>query len=75
MKTFIRELIIIIKKYKSLSVYDLVLKLNQKLRGWAEHYKIVSVKKIFGTIHYHVWRVLWTMIRKKHICCLTTWLY
>jgi RNA-directed DNA polymerase len=31
-KTFIRELIIIIKKYKNLSAYDLVLKLNQKLR-------------------------------------------
>jgi hypothetical protein len=31
-KTFIRELIIITKKYKNLFAYDLVLKLNQKLR-------------------------------------------
>jgi RNA-directed DNA polymerase len=74
-KTFIRKLIIIIKKYKSWSVYDLVLKLNQKLRGWAKHYKKVSSKKIFGTIHYHVWRALWTMIRKKHRRRSTTWLY
>jgi RNA-directed DNA polymerase len=31
-KTFIRELIIVIKKHKKLSAYDLVLKLNQKLK-------------------------------------------
>jgi hypothetical protein len=73
-KTFIKELIINIKKHKNWSAYDLVLKLNQKLRGWAEHYKKVSSKKVFGTIQYHVWKTIWTMIRKRHIRHSTTWL-
>ena len=39
-RTFIRELITIVKKHKNnKSSYDLVLKLNQKLKGWAEHYR------------------------------------
>jgi RNA-directed DNA polymerase len=53
-KTFIRELIVIIKEYKNRSSYDLVSKLNQRLRGWAEHYKKVTSQKAFSTIHYHV---------------------
>jgi len=32
-KTFVRELVVIIKEYKNRSSYDLVSKLNQKLRG------------------------------------------
>jgi RNA-directed DNA polymerase len=51
MKTFIRELNIITKKYKNRFAYNIVLKLNQKLSGWAEHYKKVILKKTFITIH------------------------
>jgi RNA-directed DNA polymerase len=67
-KIFNRELFIIIKKYKNRSVYDLVLKLNQKLRGWAESYKKVTSQKTFSIIQHHVWRALWVMICKKHRC-------
>lgn len=74
-KTFIRELVVIIKKHKNRSAYDLVLKLNQKLRGWAEHYKKVTSQKAFNTIHYHVWRALWAMVCKKHGRRLKAWLY
>jgi len=74
-KTFVRELVVIIKKYKNRSAYDLVLKLNQKLRGEAEHYKKVTSQKAFSTIHFHVWRALWTIIRKKHRRRSKAWLY
>ena len=74
-KTFIRELVVIIKEHKNRSSYDLVSKLNQKLRGWAEHYKKVTSQKAFSTIHYHVWKALWSMIRKKHRRRSKTWLY
>lgn len=57
-KTFIKELIIIIKKHKNKSIYHLVLKLNQKLRGWAEHYRKVTSQKTFSTIHAHVWKAI-----------------
>ena len=33
-KAFVKELIVIIKKHKNRSSYNLVVKLNQKLRGW-----------------------------------------
>jgi RNA-directed DNA polymerase len=74
-KAFIRELVVIIKKHKQRSPYDLVLKLNQKLRGWAEHYKKITSQKAFRTIHYYVWRALWTMVRKKHRKRSKAWLY
>ena len=74
-KTFVRELVVIIKEYKNRSSYDLVSKLNQKLRGWAEHYRKVTSQKAFSTIHYHVWKALWSMIRKKHRRRSKTWLY
>ena len=75
MKTFVRELVIIVKKYKNRSSYDLVTKLNQKLRGWAEHYKKVTSQKAFSTIHYHVWNALGCMLRKKHRRRSKKWLY
>lgn len=65
-KTFISELIVIIKKYKNRSTYDLVVKLNQKLRGWAEHYRKVTSQKTFNKISYHVWRTIWSMLCRKH---------
>ena len=65
-KAFVKELIVIIKKHKNRSSYNLVVKLNQKLRGWAEHYKKITSQKAFSTIHYHVWKAIWSMIRKKH---------
>lgn len=75
-KTFIRELIAIVKKHKnSKSFYNLVLKLNQKLRGWAEHYCKVTSQKAFSAINYHLWKALWSMIRKKHKSRSKSWLY
>jgi len=75
-KIFVRELIAIIKKHKnSRSSYNLVSKLNQNLRGWAEHYCKVTSQKAFSTIHYHVWKALWSMIGKKHKGHSKSWLY
>jgi len=74
-KTFVKELIVILKEYKNRSSYDLVSKLNQKLKEWAEHYKKVTSQKAFSTIHYHVWKALRFMIRKKHRRCSKIWLY
>ena len=74
-KTFVRELKAIVKKYKNRPFYDLVAKLNQKLRGWAEHYKKVSSQQTFSTINFHVWTALWFMIKKKHRRRSKTWLY
>jgi len=74
-KTFVKELIATIKKHKNRSSYTLVSKLNQKLRGWAEHYRKVSSQKVFNTINYHIWKALWFMLKKKHRCRSKSWLY
>lgn len=65
-KAFIKELFLVVKKHKNRSSYKLVLKLNQKLRGWAEHYRKYTSQKTFSSIHFHLWKALWTMLRKKH---------
>lgn len=46
MQTFVRELITVVKMNKNKSVYQLVLKLNQKLRRWVEHYLKVTSQKV-----------------------------
>jgi RNA-directed DNA polymerase len=47
-------------------MYVLIQILNEKLRGWAEHYRTVTSQKAFSSIHYHVWNTTWAMLRKKH---------
>lgn len=68
-KTFVKE------HKNSKSSYNLVLKFNQKLREWAEHYRKATSKKTFSTIHYHLWKALWSMVRKKHRRRSKSWLY
>lgn len=74
-KAFIKDLIVLIKKHKNRSSYDLVMKLNQKLRGWAEHYSKVTSQKIFNTMNAHVWKAIWSMLVKKHRRRSKSWLY
>lgn len=45
------------------------------LRGWAEHYRKVTSKKAFRTIHACVWQALWKKLRRKHRRRSKGWLF
>jgi RNA-directed DNA polymerase len=56
----------LVKSHRGKPMYVLVTKLNRLLRGWAEHYRTVTSKKVFTALGKYVWTLLWKMIRKKH---------
>ena len=74
-KTFCKDLRILIRNYKEKSLYELTRKLNMKLRGWAEHYRTVTSQKAFNTVNYHVWNALWRKLVRRHRRRSKDWLY
>jgi RNA-directed DNA polymerase len=65
-KDFKRDLSLTVRKYRKASMYLLIQTLNQKLRGWSEHYRTVTSQKMFSSISYHLWQICWKMLRKRH---------
>jgi len=55
-----------IRDYRNKPMYMLVTKLNQVIRGWAEHYRTVTSKKIFTSTGAYVWNTMWAMLKRKH---------
>lgn len=72
---FKKELSLIVKKLKKRFLYELILKVNQKLRGWAEDYRKVTSQIFFDKISFHVWNITYTMLRKKHKNRNATWIF
>lgn len=47
-------------------VYELIMKLNPVLRGWANYYRIGSSKKVFSKIGFLVFKQVWSYLKRKH---------
>lgn len=63
---FKRELTKVVKRHRKLPLNLLIQVLNQKLRGWSEYYRTVTSQKTFSSISYHLWKICYTMLRKRH---------
>lgn len=73
---FIRSLSHTVKFYKNAkNVKQLIIKLNQKLRGFAEHYKCYVSQRIFNFISFKLFRIIYSMLKRKHRGRNATWLY
>jgi len=46
--------------------YNLILKLNSILRGWANYHKHIVSKEIFKEIDYYLWRLLGKWCKRRH---------
>lgn len=55
-----------VKKNQDLPSYVLITKLNRALRGWAEHYRTVTSKKVFSLIGAYLWKTIWTGLCKRY---------
>merc|ERR1712224_380986 len=65
-KRFKRELSKIVRKHRKLPINVLIQVLNRKLRGWSEYYRTVTAQKTFSSIGYHLRKVCYRMLRKRH---------
>nr|UXN44339.1 hypothetical protein [Haslea karadagensis] len=63
---FKREVSEVVKKHQKLLINVLIHVFNRKLRGWSEHYRLVTAQKTFSSISEHLWKVCYTMLRKRH---------
>jgi RNA-directed DNA polymerase len=71
---FIKDLTQTVKSHKnSKNFLLLIIKLNQKLRGFAEHYRKYVAKKIFSFINFRLFKTIYSMIKKKHRGRNATW--
>lgn len=74
-KRFKRELSEVLRSYRKLPINVLIQVLNRKLRGWSEHYRTVTSQKTFSSISYHLWKVCYTMLRKRHRTRNAQWIF
>ena len=72
---FKRELSKVVKEHRKLPINILIQVLNRKLRGWAEHYRTVTSQKTFSSISYHLWKICYRMLRKRHRTRNAKWIY
>ena len=74
-KRFKRELSEVVRSHRKLPINVLIQVLNRKLRGWSEHYRTVTSQKTFSSISYHLWKVCYTMLRKRHRTRNAQWIF
>jgi RNA-directed DNA polymerase len=65
-KSFKSKIKEIFKKYNSSSLSMLISKLNPLLRGWANYYRFVNSKVIFGKIDTYIWRKSLNWMKRIH---------
>jgi len=74
-KRFKRELSEVVRIHRKLPINVLIQVLNRKLRGWSEHYRTVTSQITFSSISYHLWKVCYRMLRKRHRTRNATWIF
>jgi len=61
--TKVRE---ITKDNKQATAGNLIMLLNPVIRGWANYHKHVVSKKIFGSVDYAIFKILWQWAKRRH---------
>lgn len=53
---------------------NLIYLLNQKIRGWANHFRYSCAKKAFSYIDHHIHTALWKWARRRHPGKSASWI-
>jgi RNA-directed DNA polymerase len=56
----------IIEGHRNKPIYVMITKLNQILRGWAEHYRSTTTTRIFSSIGAYLFRKIWIRLKMRH---------
>ena len=66
MKLFLREIKLVLKKSYGWKAAYLIMKLNPKIRGWANYYKGAAAKAAFGKIDNVMYLAVMRWFRRRH---------
>jgi len=56
----------LIKNSRTVKQEDLIRKLNEITRGWANYHHSTCAKKSFSTIDHRIWEMLWRWAKRRH---------
>lgn len=66
-KKFVAEISEITRKKGSIFTQDmLIIRLNQKIRGWTNYHQTVCSKKVFAAVDHQIFEILWHCMKRKH---------
>lgn len=55
-----------VKEYRTAKQGNLISKLNQITRGWADYHHCVCAKSTFALIDHRLWEMLWKWAKRRH---------
>ncbi len=65
-KTFLDKIRKVIKTNGEITAFDLIARLNPKIRGWANFHRHAASKKTFVQIDTAIFKALWRWARRRH---------
>ena len=65
-KRFLADIRETIKKYGASKTEDLILQLNHKIRGWANHYQYVCASQTFSYVDHEIFQAIWRWCLRRH---------
>ena len=64
--TFLIKVREIAKDNKQATAGSMIMLLNPIIRGWANYHKHVVSKKIYGSVDYAIFKILWQWAKRRH---------
>ncbi len=55
-----------LNSHKTAKTEDVIYKLNESIRGWANYYKHVVSKKTFCDLDHELWKMAWKWAKRRH---------
>ncbi len=74
-KTFLDKIRKTIKSYPTCKTENLIYLLNPKIRGWANYYRHVVSKEIFGYVDHKIFWMVWTWAVRRHPNRAKKWIW
>lgn len=56
----------VIEDHQHKPIALMIVSLNRMLKGWSEHYRVVSSSRAFNTIGHHLFKKLWKFLKKRY---------
>jgi len=73
--SFLRDIRALIKESKTAKTEELILRLNARIRGWANYYRHAVSKKIFAYVDHCIFQALSAWMKRRHPGKSSDWLH
>lgn len=73
--TFLANIREVVKANKAIRTGELVILLNQKIRGWAIYHRFICAKATFARIDHAIFKMLWQWCARRHPLKNKHWIY